>query len=81
MAKVPATFDTSKLEILDPVSGKSGKMANVFYEGSGPVMWQPGEMSVIYEPSAYGVTEPTSRVDLVLRPTKNVLEQLEDLDK
>ncbi len=84
MTKYPATFDTSKLEILDPASGRtSGKMCNIFYEGSGTaahVLWQPGPLSVVYEPSAFGTTEVASGVDLVLRPTKNVLEQLKDLD-
>ena len=74
-----ATIDLPKIEISDVVSSaKGGKSASIFYK-DGPVLWQPSDMTVVFEPGTYS-GEPASRVDLTLRPQADAREILQGLD-
>lgn len=76
----PATIDLPQIEILDVVSSaKGGKSASIFYK-DGPVLWQPSDMTVAFEPGTYS-GEPASRVDLTLRPQADAREILQGLDE
>ena len=76
----PASIDLTKLEILEPVnSAKGGKTATIYHSHCGPILWQPADMQVVFEPGTYS-GEPASRVDLVVRPQADAREMLERLD-
>ena len=75
-----AAFNLANLAIGEvAVSGKGAKSASLSYNGA-PVTWQPGPSQVVYEPSSFN-GEEQARVNLVMRATTQVEEQLTALDE
>ena len=75
-----AAFNLANLAIGEvAVSGKGAKSAPLSYNGA-PVTWQPGASPVVYEPTSFSGEEVT-RVNLVMRASAQVEEQLSTLDE
>jgi hypothetical protein len=73
-------FHLARLSIADIVtSGKGGKSAPIASDGC-PAVATLAPMRVAFEPSAYNDAE-ASRVNIVFRPSAEVLSELEELDE
>ncbi len=74
------TFDISALTLGDPVvSGRGQKSIPVSYDGR-PVVWQPSEQVVLFEPTSFSGEEAT-RVNLVMRASPEAAAELTQLDE
>ena len=76
----PATIDTSRLVLQDPVTSQKGaRQIPLANRDGSPVVWQPAAMQCLWQPSAYN-DETATRLNLSLSPGPEAVASLEALD-